>query len=253
MDTSKYVDLHRGHNREYEIRVSNACEILKRLPLSNCRSLIDVGAGTGAMLTAFIANGFGDDVKAIDGDWALKSVSDNLRSKYEFRDLEQPLAIDRKYDVAVCLEVAEHLSPRRGPSLVTELCLASDLVIFSAAVPGQGGVGHINEQKASYWVELFASNGFVCFDELRFSLPKNSYSWFRQNLLIFARNQSNSYFGSSEVFGVPTFKGDYYAAEIMDEKLKNLKVFETSIGQCLQQGRSALKVGNRKIVLSVET
>ena len=69
--------------------------------------------------------------------------------------------ISDKYDLAISLEVAEHLSPSRSCGFIDDLTNLSDVVLFSAAIPMQGGTNHINEQPISYWANLFLERGFV--------------------------------------------------------------------------------------------
>jgi hypothetical protein len=92
------------------------------------------------------------------------------------------------------MEVAEHLSARRAPAFVTELCSLSDFVLFSAAIPGQGGTNHVNEQWPQYWAAMFANNSFVCFDVLRpclWSREKCKW-WYTQNALLFAKRDTKA-------------------------------------------------------------
>ena len=101
-------------------------------------------------------------------------------------DLEQPMGRLDRFDLALCLEVAEHLSPGRAGSFMSELCRLADVVVFSAAIPGQGGTGHLNEQWPAYWVQLFEANGFVVTGNLRYRIWQDDRieNWYRQNLLI---------------------------------------------------------------------
>lgn len=87
------------------------------------------------------------------------------------------------------MEVAEHLHPHQAPGLVGLLAGLADAVVFSAAIPHQGGEHHVNEQWPDYWAGLFAAQGFGCFDLLRPALwrhPEVDW-WYAQNLLVFAR------------------------------------------------------------------
>ena len=95
----------------------------------------------------------------------------------------------------MCLEVAEHLSETRASSFVNDLCALGDLVLFSAAVPGQGGMNHVNEQWPSYWSAFFKENGLACFDILRPKVWNNSLIdwWYAQNVFLFVRDGSPVY------------------------------------------------------------
>jgi hypothetical protein len=87
------------------------------------------------------------------------------------------------------VEVAEHISTGRSRAFVETLCAASDVVIFSAAIPQQGGVNHINEQWQSFWAALFGAAGYECYDLFRPRLwrDKRVESWYRQNLFLYVR------------------------------------------------------------------
>jgi hypothetical protein len=104
-------------------------------------------------------------------------------------DLEREfLNCDRKYDLCLCLEVAEHLRPHRAEGLVKMLCSLSDQVLFSAAIPFQGGTGHVNEQWQSYWADLFWQNGFGArWTTLSIEGNKDVEIWYRNNMILYER------------------------------------------------------------------
>jgi hypothetical protein len=95
--------------------------------------------------------------------------------------------IGRRFDLACSLEVAEHLSPSVADQLVLALVKAAPVVLFSAAIPRQGGTSHVNEQWASYWAEKFKRHGYVAIDCLRPALhgDRRVDWWYRQNALIY--------------------------------------------------------------------
>ena len=65
------------------------------------------------------------------------------------------------FELVVCMEVAEHLSPESADGLVQEVAtLAEKWILWSAATPGQGGWGHVNEQPHEFWLEKFRAHGF---------------------------------------------------------------------------------------------
>jgi hypothetical protein len=88
--------------------------------------------------------------------------------------------------------VAEHLPPASAPLLVRALTEAAPIVVFSAALPGQGGDGHVNEQLPSYWARLFDDCGYACYSDLRTRIWRNERVevWYRQNLLCFVAKSS---------------------------------------------------------------
>jgi SAM-dependent methyltransferase len=149
------------------------------------RSVVDVGCGRGAWLKVFAENGI-NRLCGIDGFRGdLHSFSDGIR--FVEADLETDFIIPGVYDLAVCVEVAEHLPAVRSHYLVERLTIAAPLIAFSAAIPSQGGVGHVNEQWPSYWCNLFGDLGFKSADPIR-PLIRDDTSvpwWYRQNLMLF--------------------------------------------------------------------
>jgi SAM-dependent methyltransferase len=151
------------------------------------RSIVDVGCGDGGWLAVALASGI-DDVLGVEGPWIDEARLKIPLDRFRRARLDEPLAIERRFDLALSLEVAEHLPPQRAPGLVEELTRLAPVVLFSAAIPGQGGVEHKNERWPFYWAQLFARHGYRAVDGLRFRLwedPEVAY-WYKQNLLLFA-------------------------------------------------------------------
>lgn len=158
--------------------------ILAHLPDTPGRApeVIDVGCGEGWFSQAFQAHGC--HVTSID-----HPVPANPAQGVHVRDvdLETAYTLERNaYDLAVCLEVAEHLTPLAGAYLVGELCAAARVVAFSAAIPGQRGIGHVHERWPTYWAEVFRDCGVCLFDPWRRALWDNPEvePWYSQNLLL---------------------------------------------------------------------
>lgn len=147
--------------------------------------LVDVGCGRGHWASKF--QEYGLSTYGLDGherpDWA----------GYQRVDLEQPgsLVDLAGFTVALCLEVAEHLSPDRAESFIEELCGLAPFTIFSAAIPRQGGIGHLNEQWPAYWADLFEQNGRMVTGAYRYRIwdDPRIENWYRQNLLIVATEE----------------------------------------------------------------
>lgn len=108
-----------------------------------------------------------------------------LPTLFEASGLQQRRAGDR-WALALCLEMAEHVTPAAGEHLVRELTRVADVVVWSAAIPGQGGDGHVNEQPPGYWAERFARFGWVLTDPFREYLwdDPRVEPWYAQNLLL---------------------------------------------------------------------
>lgn len=153
-------------------------------PAIDVKSVIDVGAGEGHWGAEFRAW----DFEAVGLDQYPPFVVMHMIK----HDLEQPLeqafpeGTINRFGLALCLEVAEHLTPERGPSFIADLCKLSDLIVFSAAIPGQRGVNHLNERWIDYWANLFLDNGFAVSGAMRWMIwnDPDIEPWYIQNLLI---------------------------------------------------------------------
>lgn len=150
-------------------------------------SVVDVGCGQGGWLSIWNEMGL-RDVCGYDGNYVDKSRLLIDPSLFVACDLEKPLTVTRRFDLAQCLEVAEHLPSSTAEDLIASLCNLSDVVLFSAAQPGQGGERHINEQRPSYWAKLFRTHNYFPFDCLRPHLvhKRNVSPWYRYNPILFA-------------------------------------------------------------------
>ncbi|MGD0773100.1 MAG: methyltransferase domain-containing protein [Candidatus Solibacter sp.] len=155
--------------------------------LGEVRSVIDVGCGTGTWLAEFARVGV-RDILGLESN-ELTSQLDVDSSHVAVVDASKPFHLDRCFDLAVSLEVAEHLPEPCAVDFIRSLTQLAPVVLFSAAIPGQGGVGHVNEQWPSYWTAHFAANGFKVVDCLRDRVWRDGRVewWYRQNLLLFVR------------------------------------------------------------------
>lgn len=154
------------------------------------RSVLDLGCGTGAWLAE--AKGLGvKDVVGVDGAYVPKTQLQIPSEEFLAGDLAQSIDLGRRFDLTLSVEVAEHLPPYAAENFVESLCRHSDCVLFSAALPGQGGKHHINEKPASYWVALFETQGFPVFDLIRPRVWDSSEVTYyhKQNLLLFGRGE----------------------------------------------------------------
>ncbi|MGP1310858.1 MAG: class I SAM-dependent methyltransferase [Phycisphaerales bacterium] len=154
-------------------------------------SVVDVGCGVGAWLAAFQAAGV-EDVVGVDGDYVPTDMLQVDRSRFIPANLQKPLDIRRTFDLAMSLEVAEHLPDTVADDFVATLCGLAPVVLFSAATPLQGGTGHVNERPQSYWAERFARHGFRAVDALRPEIwndPDVKF-WYRQNAMVYASERA---------------------------------------------------------------
>ncbi len=160
------------------------------------KSIVDIGCGAGIYLKEFSEKGI-NNLLGLDGSPAAAEEFLLSRDKLIIFDLAQKYNFEENYDLGLCLEVAEHLEERDADILVETIISASDNIIFSAAVPGQGprSIGHINEQPHSYWIDKFKKKNFIYLED-RTELMRREMKelgvvwWIVNNLMIFASSYS---------------------------------------------------------------
>jgi SAM-dependent methyltransferase len=152
------------------------------------KSLLDVGCGTGTWLRAALDLGV-DEIYGIDGVPIQPSELLIPDQFFRVEDLSETIDLGRKFDIALCLEVAEHLPAAVASELVATLVVHSDLIMFSAASPGQFGQHHVNCQWPSYWQSLFNAQGYTCEDNFRWEIwdITDIEPWYRQNIFLARR------------------------------------------------------------------
>lgn len=164
------------------------------LDATGAKTVIDVGCGHG-IWGQFAESYAGCHVLGVDG-----FVPPERRhiDNFEQRDLEYGVDCS-DFDVAVCLEVAEHLHEVAAPVLVEGLCKAR-YVFWSAAIPGQGGINHYNEQWPSWWARLFARHGYIGSSDIgtRFWDDRRIVSFYRQNAIVWATPEDLAAAGFAE-------------------------------------------------------
>lgn len=158
----------------------------KELPI---QSVLDVGCGEGGWLHVWQTLGV-KDVFGIDGDYVIRDRLLIPKDRFQAEDLAQPFSLSRRFDLVQSLEVGEHLPEASASAFVGSLVAHTDMVLFSAAVVGQGGDQHINEQPLSYWRQKFAEHGFVPVDAVRPHLHDHAEiePWYRYNAVLYVRD-----------------------------------------------------------------
>ena len=148
--------------------------------------IVDFRCGQGAWLSVWRKTGA--RVMGVDGSYV--DQQDLMIDANQFRaaDLSQPIDLGQRFDVVQSLEVAENLPSSRASEFIGTLTSHGSLVMFSAAVPGQGGEHHSNEQSLEYWREKLREHRYVAIDHVRPKVITNLQvqHWYRHNIILYA-------------------------------------------------------------------
>jgi SAM-dependent methyltransferase len=207
--------------------LNSAREVLPFLrELINPQSVVDVGCGTGEWLSVWQELG----VEEITGvDFQPGEILKIPKTAFVQQDLTQPFSLPRQYDLAMSLEVGEHLPQESSGTFVGTLTQLAPVVLFSAAIPSQGGTGHINEQWPDYWASLFEKFDYVALDCLRPRFWENPRvtSYYAQNMVLYAKRDHH-------VEDLPTFNMQRFVHpglfQDQASELKELRPLFTSRG-----------------------
>jgi SAM-dependent methyltransferase len=153
-------------------------------------SVVDVGCGRGTWLARFLADGVAG--LGLDGDYVARDSLLVPARDFRALDITETFDLGRRFDLAVCLEVGEHVPPEASGRLVANLVRHASMVLFSAAVPGQGGENHINERPLDFWRGVFGQHGYRVFDAFRPALAHHAdvEPWYRYNVLLYVHEDA---------------------------------------------------------------
>ncbi len=168
-----------------ELILSRVLDVLPRV-----NSAIDIGCGVGTWLAVAQASGV-KDIAGYDGPWVTRENLEILDECFHESNLAEQPALTRDYDLGISLEVFEHIPTNAADKLLERLLARCRFLLFGAAIPQQGGTGHINEKPQSYWYQMICDHGFVAYDLIRpevWSDTRIPY-WYKQNLLLYVRNE----------------------------------------------------------------
>jgi SAM-dependent methyltransferase len=159
------------------------------------KTVLDVGCGSGAVLAEFARRGVG--ACGLERAEAGLARCRQLGLEVEAFDLERQTSSLRRADVVLSTEVAEHLPEKYADRFVDLLCASAPVVVMTAATPGQGGTGHVNEQPNEYWIEKLQRRSF----ELRAATTRawreqwracGVASWYANNVMVFVRTEAGA-------------------------------------------------------------
>jgi len=155
------------------------------------KSMLDVGCGAGAWLAAYAKNGVADYV-GVDGAYVRPEQLLIDRSRFTPRNVAEAFDLGRQFDFVQCLEVGEHVPREGSATLVDNIVRHGRTVLFSAAVPGQGGENHINERPLEFWRKLFRERGYLPFDAFRPTVrgDERVEFWYRYNPVFYVHESA---------------------------------------------------------------
>jgi SAM-dependent methyltransferase len=153
-------------------------------------SVLDIGCAYGTWLRAWQDEGV-EDCAGVDGNYVDRARLEIDGTRFTAYDVAQRFDLGRTFDVVESLEVAEHLPAAAAQTFVDNLVRHGDLILFSAALPGQGGEFHVNEQPPEYWRDLFAAHDYVGIDCIRGAIVGDGEvsPWYRYNCFVYARQE----------------------------------------------------------------
>jgi len=157
------------------------------------KSIVDIGCGVGMWLSVFRDNG-AIEVQGVDNDWVDRSRLVIPEASFSPRNLEEPFETGKSFDLAVSLETAEHLEISSAEGFIESIVKLAPVVLFSAAIPHQGGVHHVNEQWPAYWANIFKKHGYIPVDCIRRKIWNDDRVnfWFKQNTIIYVKESELS-------------------------------------------------------------
>lgn len=190
------------------------------------RTVVDFGCGSGAWLAE--AEALGAAGLGLDGPWVPQDALVIAADRFQEADLSKPIDLVRSFDLALCLEVAEHLPAKAAATLVGTLTRHAPAILFSAAIPGQGGTGHLNEAWPQVWCDLFAEAGFDGLDVLRQEIWNDPLiePWYRQNLLLFMRRNGNPVAdkAKAQTAVLALIHPDIWTARVQDDEMRQARL-----------------------------
>jgi len=190
------------------------------------QSVVDFGAGLGTWLAVFERLGVSDYIGIEHPAVDLAHYAAD-RSKLIRKSLSEEIDLRRRFDLALCIEVAEHLHEEHAEHLVEAITRHSDMVLWSAAVPGQRGINHFNEQYPDYWQSKFRARGYYFHDVLRDDLQDaDIFPCYQNNLFLVDRDADNEWRGKDWI--LPSL----WEAKLLEHRreLDNIEIGSRSVG-----------------------
>ena len=175
-------------HKDHGVKTTSSAETIIDILASfiEMNAVLDVGCGDGRWLSVCRTKGV-STISGVDGPWTDPTRLLIPVEAVAIKELSKPFGLEGRYDLAISLEVAEHVARQSSEIFVENLIRHSDVILFGAAIPYQAGFRHINEQWQSYWANLFRARGFVAYDPIRSQIwdNQNVHFWYRQNIILY--------------------------------------------------------------------
>jgi SAM-dependent methyltransferase len=201
------------------------------------QSVIDVGCGLGQWLHIFSSD-YGCAIKGVDGPHVPEEksfISEKDRVRCNLEDFVITRFVEH-YDLVLCLEVAEHLNLSMADALVNKLSSLGDVLLFSAAIPGQTGENHLNEQPHKFWLDKFEERGFLILDPFRKTFWDDSRVnwWYAQNLFLICKpsvlsEEASKYKYEPRLYVHPRLLDVYRPASSSSDSSKNVSFYSMAM------------------------
>lgn len=172
-------------------------------------SVVDIGCGLGTWLKVFQEYQV-NDILGVDGEYIDKSKLMIAESSFLSHDLSKSLNLnDKRFDLAISLEVAEHIRKKYAKVFIENLINLSDAIVFSAAAPRQGGTHHVNERWLQFWEQIFNDFGYELLDPFRMKIINMADVewWYKQNIILAVKKEL---LGDDKYRQLPKFNKDFY-------------------------------------------
>jgi hypothetical protein len=178
-----YENLTEGSLRSAQVMVPMVLDLMQP------KSVVDIGCGIGTWLKVCREQGV-EEILGVDGGYVDREQFLIPEECTLSADLSKPLHLDKVYDLVISLEVGEHLPAESAQTLVDTVTRLGPVVMFSAAIPFQGGTSHVNEQWQEYWARMFQDRGYLVIDCLRPKVWANPavLPCYAQNTLLYVRS-----------------------------------------------------------------
>jgi hypothetical protein len=187
-DNTFYTAMHEANLRSARSVLDTVIPLIGEV-----RSVVDVGCGRGVWLKACLEKEI-ENIFGVDGAWVKPDDLVIPKDRFEPRDFESAFTVGRTGDLAISVEVAEHISPLRADDFIKGIVAVAPAILFSAAIPGQGGTDHRNEQWPAYWIEKFKAHGYRPIDAIRRRVWNNPdvAFFYAQNAILFIKESELS-------------------------------------------------------------